>query len=358
MAGAADNARMESPVADMEVRNELSVMALLDRILVVLPEAATESERLGTTEFRKQLQEYREQIHAHKPLEPIARKILELCQDYFRRAKVYRNERESGYVETIEVLREAVAKLAGDSRDFNAQLVSSSKRFQKLAEVDDINEIRNRISEEVENLSRTIEEKQKHEEEHMAELSARVEVLQAKLNRAKDEASIDALTRLANRRAFDRTLARWVADHNQNGSVFVLAIADIDDFKQINDSHGHPVGDRVLMGTAQLLAGAIQQTEFVARYGGEEFAILLSETRLANAEVRMQQFIKSIAAYRFRFEEGTLQFTLSCGIADFIAGDTTQTLVERADKALYDAKRKGKNRVVARKKSRLTSIFD
>src|SRR5205085_1605276 len=107
-----------------------------------------------------QIQECREQVQAHKPLEPIAKRVFEVCQDYFRRARVYRLERDSGYVETIEVLREAVAKLAGQSKDFNSQLVTSSERIKKLAEIEDIREIKERISREVQDLSRTIEEKQ------------------------------------------------------------------------------------------------------------------------------------------------------------------------------------------------------
>ena len=333
-------------------------MALLDRFLVILPEATTESEKLGSAEFRKHLHDCREQIHAHKPLGPITQRMFELCQDYFQRAKVYRNERESGYVETIQVLREAVIKLAGDSRHFNTQLAHSSNRIRKLTEIEDITELKSRIAREVEDLSRTIEEKQKHEEEHMAKLSARVEVLEEKLHRAKDEASMDALTHISNRRAFDKAIASWVQDYTNNSGTFVLVLADIDDFKAINDLHGHPVGDRVLMGAAQLLATSVRQADLVARYGGEEFAVLLANAKLSNTEARIQQMVKSIAAYRFRFEGGALQFTLSCGMSEFSAGDTVQTVIERADKALYDAKRKGKNRVVVRKKSLLTAMFD
>ncbi len=145
------------------------------------------------------------------------------------------------------------------------------------------------------------------------------------------------------------TISRWVEEKGE--AAFVLAIADIDDFKKINDTHGHPVGDRVLMGAAQMLAASVRPDDFVARYGGEEFAVLLSGMKVASAELRMTHLLKTIAAYRFEYENGcTLQFTLSCGMAEFNAGDTVESLITRADEALYEAKRKGKNRVESEEK--------
>ena len=331
----------------------LGITVLMDRILAILPEAVTDSEKLRSFEFREQLQKCRRDIQAQQPLEHIAQRMFDLCQDYFQRAKVYRVERERGYVETIEVLREAVGKLGGDSATFNSHVISTSDRVGRLTDIDDIKVIKEKISVEVQNLRRAAEEKQKQDEEHLTAMARRVEMLETNLVRAKDEAALDPLTRVANRGSFDKAIARWVAESNRGGGSFVLIMADIDDFKDINDTWGHPVGDRVLMGAAQLLSNAVRPTDFVARYGGEEFAIMLSKIDLTTAVTRMEQLVRSIAAYRFRIEDGTLQFTLSCGIAEFSAGDTAETLIQRSDEGLYEAKRKGKNRVVARKKSRL-----
>jgi diguanylate cyclase len=105
------------------------------------------------------------------------------------------------------------------------------------------------------------------------------------------------------------------------------------------------------------LSGSLRPADFVARYGGEEFAILLSGMKLAGAEPRIGDLLKTIAAHRFDYESGSLQFTLSCGMAEFVKGDTADALIARADDALYEAKRKGKNRVVTAKKSVLKSLF-
>ena len=334
------------------------LLTLIDRILAILPDAAnSESEKLKSSEFRDEIQHYREQIRSQKPLEPLARKLLDTCQDYFRRSRMQRLDREHEYVELIEVLRVAVQKLAGKSQDFNSRLVNSSERFHRLVEIDDIREIKNQIALEVQDLRKAVDEKQKQDEENLTVLSRRVEQLQVKLNRATDEAATDALTKVANRGTFDKTVARWVEEHGAQGGTFVLAMCDIDNFKKINDTHGHPVGDRVLMGAAQVLAGSVRPADFVARYGGEEFVLLISGMKLGLAETRMEQLLKTIAAYQFEYEAGVLQFTLSCGMAEFSSGDTVDALVQRADEGLYEAKRKGKNRVIARKKGILKSMF-
>ena len=294
------------------------MLKLMDRILAILPDAATEPERLKAAAFRNEIHRYREQIRVGEPLEPIAKEVLDHCQDYFHRARTYRIEWEYECVEMIELLGEAVSKLADESAIFNAA-----------------------------DLHIPVEEMP---DEDLGELSHRVEMLQVKLNRAKDEAATDALTRVANRGTFDKTVSRWVKDHTEHETSFVLALLDIDDFKKINDTFGHPVGDKVLTETAQFLAACVRPSDLVARYGGEEFALLLSGIRLSIAEPRMDQLLKKIAANRFANNSGNVQFTLSCGMTEFAAGDTVETLIQRTDEGLYAAKRNGKNCVISRSK--------
>lgn len=349
----------EQQIIELGLGQGPGLLAMMDRILEILPNATTESAKLRSTEFRKEIQFYREQIRSNKPIEPIAHKVLEICQEYFKRARLHRLERENEYMELIEVLRDGVSKLAGQSSLFNNQLTSSSERFNRLVEIDDIRVIKQQITREVSTLRKAVEEKQKQDEENLSLLTRRVEMLQAKLNRVKDEAATDSLTRVANRGMFDRTLGRWIEEHSEHSGTFAVALVDIDDFKNINDTFGHPVGDRVLMGAAQLISTSIRPADFVARYGGEEFALLLSGMKLAAAEPRMCQLLQTVAGHRYEFESGILQFTMSCGMTEFSSGDTMDTLIQRADDALYEAKRKGKNRVITRQKksSILKSMF-
>src|SRR5207302_9748455 len=123
------------------------------------------------------------------------------------------------------------------------RLMGSSERFNRLTEIHDIREMKKQISQEVRDLNRAVAEKQKHDENSYTRLSKRIEILQTNLSKTKEEASLDPLTQVANRGSFDAAINRWVERHRQDGQPFVLAMLDLDNFKQINDTHGHPIGD-------------------------------------------------------------------------------------------------------------------
>ena len=128
---------------------------------------------------------------------------------------------------------------------------------------------------------------------------------------------------------------------------------DIDDFKQINDNFGHTIGDRVLMALAQKCRNHIRGEDFLARYGGEEFTIILEGASLRIALKKAREICSLIASVRYATSESQkddyLSMTVSIGVSQYKKGDSAGDLIERADKALYDAKRKGKNRAVSRK---------
>jgi len=205
----------------------------------------------------------------------------------------------------------------------------------------------------VRDLNRVVEEKQKQDEVNYAKLARRVEVLQTNLSQSREEASLDPLTRISNRGSFDRALKQWVDLHRESGKPFVLAMLDIDNFKQINDTHGHPVGDRVLYCVAEWLRKYVRATDFLARYGGEEFVVMITEFTLSQAEVRFGELLKDIANCNYTYSredaECVITFTASCGLAEFSSQESGEDLLRRADEALYVAKKTGKNRVVLAK---------
>src|SRR5262249_51029211 len=143
--------------------------------------------------------------------------------------------------------------------------------------IEDIRELKKQIAQEVRELNRTVAEKQKQDEMNYARLSKRIEVLQTNLTRKSEEASLDPLTRVANRGSFDRAIERWVAEPKESRQPFVVAMFDLDNFKQINDTHGHQVGDRVLLCAAQWFGKYVRACDFLGRYGGEEFVIMLKD---------------------------------------------------------------------------------
>jgi diguanylate cyclase len=119
---------------------------------------------------------------------------------------------------------------------------------------------------------------------------------------------------------------------------------DVDHFKRINDSYGHRAGDRVLRAVADCLARRIRATDFIARYGGEEFVMVLSGTQTTDAARLIDEMRESVAKIGFHFRGTPVSITISCGLSALRAGDTTEKAFDRADKALYAAKQKGRNR--------------
>jgi diguanylate cyclase (GGDEF)-like protein len=140
-----------------------------------------------------------------------------------------------------------------------------------------------------------------------------------------------------------RTLEKQRALANREGLPFVLAFVDIDHFKQINDQHGHRIGDQVLVELAQLLRLSVREVDLAARYGGEEFVLLLSGMTLATAENALNRI--RIAVMEEHFSESSLPLTVSVGVAQYHAGEEGDELLNRADRLLYEAKRAGRNRV-------------
>ncbi len=158
------------------------------------------------------------------------------------------------------------------------------------------------------------------------------------------EARSDALTGLANRRAFLEALAREMARATrEKGSLSVLLL-DVDHFKSINDAHGHAAGDRLLRALAAAALAAVRRMDMVARIGGEEFAILLPGATLALAMPAAERLRRALATARGSATDPTA--TVSVGVAAMAEGDTPDTLLDRADRALYRAKNGGRNRVI------------
>ncbi|WP_331871680.1 GGDEF domain-containing protein [Cohnella abietis] len=151
----------------------------------------------------------------------------------------------------------------------------------------------------------------------------------------------DALTGLNNRRFFQESLLANIALFQLSQLPFSLFIIDIDRFKLINDTYGHPVGDLVLHGLAQLLKAESREVDIVARYGGEEFVLILPNTTEENAKLIAERYRAKIEATPM----GDLSITTSIGIATFKSEDTDQTLISKADQALYFSKTNGRNRV-------------
>jgi diguanylate cyclase len=331
------------------------------RVICVVTAGATSPD---IVRLRERIVEHRRRLS--RPLHPqearsVTAACVRDCEHYLQRTQHDHSAREAELADLVAILREAAARLVGDSVDFHATLLSGTTRLHALHELDDIRELKRQLTSEVASLEQAVAEKRRRDEEAIASLSKQIDALQSDLERAEAQATIDPLTKVANRGGFDRVLTRTVASARAHGAALSLAMLDVDHFKAVNDTYGHQVGDRVLLCTAEWLRGAVRHTDFVARYGGEEFAVLLYDADLVQAELRFQRVIEAIASRSYEYDDrGTtrvVRFTVSCGLAELTPQDSDQDLVHRADQALYEAKRKGRNRVVCRRPSRLGRLL-
>lgn len=156
----------------------------------------------------------------------------------------------------------------------------------------------------------------------------------------------DRLTQLYNRGYWEECLIREFSRHKRYGSEACLVMFDIDHFKRINDTHGHQVGDKVIQLCAAFLKKSLRTTDVGGRYGGEEFGVILADTSLEGAMLFAERLRESIAGLSFPVGEQEVRFTISLGVADLSQPcPTYKQWIEQSDKALYDAKHGGRNRV-------------
>lgn len=166
------------------------------------------------------------------------------------------------------------------------------------------------------------------------------------VKKINDLATTDGLTGLFNHRVFQERLDEVVARSKRSGNRFSLGLIDIDFFKKINDTYGHPVGDKVLKGLAGLLRRFARETDIVARYGGEEFAIIMEGTDEKGAFAFAERIRKEVQGLKFDASHETFGITISMGLATFLLdSDEKKELIVCADKALYHSKQCGRNQV-------------
>ena len=325
----------------------------VDALLRVLGEAAPESDPPTTAAFRATLKDVRGRIAnatQSQHVSAAAAVCVAACEQYLRTSRRFHTQREIELLDMIELLRDAMRTMGGGASEFGAEVLSSSGRLRTLLRVDDLRDLKRRISDEVVTLQRAAEARQDADRKFAERLGRRVEALQASLIKVEREASCDPLTGIANRRGFDRTLPTLIAAARASGTTLSLVMLDLDHFKKINDSYGHVVGDRVLLCAADSLVNGVRKADFVARRGGDEFAVVLVGASLDQATKYLDTLIRRVASQEYEYQTDprkTLRFTMSCGIAELAPGETEAMLIERADLALRDAKRKGQSLVAA-----------
>ncbi|HEY8876075.1 MAG TPA: diguanylate cyclase [Roseateles sp.] len=180
-----------------------------------------------------------------------------------------------------------------------------------------------------------------------AKLGARTTELRAALERIQYLAHHDELTRISNRRHLSERLAAEQLQQRQSGQTMSLVLIDIDHFKTVNDRHGHAAGDAVLRHFAVALQASLRSTDFAGRWGGEEFLVVTPQASAATAAALVDRLRQALADTCFDSIVPDLHITFSAGVAECAPGEDLHLAIERADRALYQAKQTGRDRTVS-----------
>lgn len=174
----------------------------------------------------------------------------------------------------------------------------------------------------------------------------RVHELENELTEISNRVREDHLTGALNRRGFDETVEAEMSRAERSGKVLSVAMLDLDNFKKLNDRLGHQAGDEALIHLVRVVREALRPTDSIARFGGEEFVILLPETEVEEAAEVLRRLQRELTKRFFLHNNEKVLITFSCGVTSFRPGESEDSVVSRADEAMYEAKKSGKNRVV------------
>jgi diguanylate cyclase len=180
-------------------------------------------------------------------------------------------------------------------------------------------------------------------QDRLEDAERKIQIQAAEIRAQQSEARTDALTRLANRRAFDDCLEENMHRFREEGRPFSLLVLDVDHFKLFNDAHGHQAGDEVLRSVGRTLAQTVKQGDLPCRYGGEEFAIILANTRVAEGQIAAERVRRAIESMTVQFDGKTLRVTASIGLADSHISEDGVQLLRKADDCVYASKKAGRN---------------
>ncbi len=274
--------------------------------------------------------------------------LIDLYFDTYH-VKVERERIESaGAIERIiESLYNEIQKLQKSVSDHDKGIAQGERRLENMVSSvanEEVQKVLNKIMNEVKSLKNVNRKFIKKLEEQRQE----IEKLKEELKKVKEEANIDPLTGLRNRRSFERTLNEFFRDFKRYGYPFSVIMMDLDNFKDINDTYGHLVGDRVLKEIGNILKNYLRAKDVPARTGGEEFTIILPGVGKKEALLVAERLRKVIANHPIEYKNKKINLTASFGVSEMREGvKAPEDLIREADEKLYHAKRTGKDKVVA-----------
>ncbi len=292
--------------------------------------------------------------------------VIEMFGEEFKQTQTLVLNINSALEEVQQVLVDSLA----NSKHYDIELAKVNVQIEKQisdlsaksGETNNIAQLRSLIDRKLTSITDSIKQKENLEQQRANELNSTLTEMDSKLSKMEERTSFyrnkwlkeksrsqtDALTGLPNRGAYDKRFNEELHRWSRNPKPLCLAVIDIDHFKKINDKYGHSVGDKTLQIVAKTLRKYFRVTDYVSRYGGEEFACILVETDIKEVMQPLEKVRKAIEAIPFAIKKDRLNITISIGVTMLYETDNSETVFDRADKALYEAKQTGRNKTCYR----------
>ena len=260
------------------------------------------------------------------------------------------DEAQNRLKEMLSTFVDRLGRFADSTGDYQTRIEESAGR---IASARDISELTDVIADVLRD-TRAVQESTQRSRGEIEDLreqanqaNAEIARLQAELEQTSALIRHDPLTGVLNRKGLDEALSREAAFAQRRGTPLCLGLLDVDNFKQINDTHGHQTGDEALQHLTNVIRENVRPQDSVGRYGGEEFVVLLPDTDLDSATAALVRLQRALTKRFFLARQQKLLITFSAGVAELRAEEQPVDAIDRADKAMYLAKRSGKNRVIA-----------
>jgi len=279
-----------------------------------------------------------------------ARRIQQLLESTRLRQQTLRQEREAArhaLKQLIHQMLHEIADLGQTTGRFQDNLVRYADTIGQADSLQSLTGVVRELVEEsraVHGVVSQAQERLQTEHSRASELTEKVRLLEDEIRKLSDEVSTDPLTQIANRRGMMRAFEAERSRVERGGGTLAIGLLDVDNFKKLNDTLGHQTGDEALKFLARRVGHHLRPSDALARYGGEEFVVMLPDTPLDEAQLVLTRVQRQLSAEFFTQDEQKVFITFSAGVTLYRPGEAIEVALDRADMALYEAKRTGKNR--------------